>query len=99
MFRNIFKLLKPSLPLLLIPYTLSSYHTFFFWNRKHANLIEGRVFVDVEISNKPCEDRSSIAQLKNINGYAVAVFDGHGGWQVVRFFVIFLVEFLFAGFA
>lgn len=35
-------------------------------------------------SNHPCEDRSDFRQLINYPGYAAAIYDGHGGWQVVR---------------
>ena len=34
--------------------------------------------------NDPCEDRLTIKQLTNVNGYYLAVFDGHGGWQVAE---------------
>lgn len=44
--------------------------------------------VQVEISNSPCEDRSGVMQLTSIDGYAAAVYDGHGGWQVVKMWVI-----------
>lgn len=88
MYRNLFKIFRASLPLLVIPNTLKSYQAFFWEKKKAQNQIEGRVFIDVEVSNKPCEDRSSITQLKNVNGYAVAVFDGHGGWQMVYIFII-----------
>ena len=47
--------------------------------------MDNRVFIDVEVSNKPCEDRSASKQLESIGGYSVAVFDGHGGWQVVKY--------------
>ena len=35
--------------------------------------------------NDPIEDRMSVSQLKNLDGYYAAVFDGHGGWQVADF--------------
>ena len=90
MHRNIFKLFKSSIPLLALTYyTAHPYHNFFWRSKKQPNLIKDRVFLDAEISNKPCEDRSSIQQLKSIDGYAVAVFDGHGGWQVVSYFRYF----------
>ena len=38
----------------------------------------------VNPSNKPCEDRFNCHQLKNLDGYYSAVFDGHGGWQVAE---------------
>lgn len=88
MFRNIGKLLRKPvlLPLLILPYTLKTAHNFWFWSNKKPNLMENRVHINVEISNKPCEDRNAKIQLNNVNGYAVAVFDGHGGWQVVIIF-------------
>ena len=46
------------------------------------NHINSRVHIGVEVSNKPCEDRHAQLQLSGINGYATAVYDGHGGWQV-----------------
>ncbi len=84
MYRNMFKLLRVAVPLVVVPYTLKTYHAFFWSRSKQQNIIDNRVFIDVEQSNRPCEDRSSKIQLKSINGYAVAVFDGHGGWQVVH---------------
>ena len=46
------------------------------------NILDTRVSVLVNPSNQPCEDRFNCAQLKNLDGYYSAVFDGHGGWQV-----------------
>ena len=83
MYRNFFRLFSRSLPLLAFPICLQTHHCF-FWNNKKPNLIDNRVYIDVEVSNKPCEDRSAKKQLSSIGGYAVAVFDGHGGWQVVN---------------
>lgn len=85
MFKNVFKLLRVSAPLLLMsPYLHKSYNCF-FWNTKRANDLNNRIYIDVEVSNKPCEDRSAKIQLKSIGGYAFAVYDGHGGWQVVSY--------------
>lgn len=49
------------------------------------NKLQKRVKILVNASNEPCEDRFNCYQLKNINGYYSAVFDGHGGWQVSQF--------------
>ncbi len=54
-----------------------------FWSKKKPNNSEERIFIHQIVSNKPCEDRYDYRQLKNINAYAAAVYDGHGGWQVV----------------
>lgn len=35
----------------------------FFWNSKKPNQIDDRIHIDVEVSNKPCEDRSAKKQL------------------------------------
>ena len=49
------------------------------------NKLEGR-WNSVEYpANNPIEDRQLIQQLKSIDGYVAAVFDGHGGWQMVHF--------------
>lgn len=95
MYRNIFKLVKSSIPLLALTYyTSHSYQSFFWGSKTKRNIIKDRVFLGAEVSNKPCEDRSAIHQLKGVDGYAVAVFDGHGGWQVV-IFSLFVVPSLF----
>jgi hypothetical protein len=44
----------------------------------------------VEESNFPCEDRKDVLQLTAINGFAAAIYDGHGGWQVVHSFTFSL---------
>lgn len=88
MYRRLLPLFKTALPLLVIPASLESYRAFSFWpSQKAYNRIDNRVFTAVEVSNKPCEDRSAHKQLQSINGYAVGVFDGHGGWQVVLLFL------------
>jgi pyruvate dehydrogenase phosphatase len=38
-------------------------------------------------ANFPIEDRCQGMQLESIDGYAVSVFDGHGGWQMAEFAV------------
>ena len=58
-----------------------------FWSKKKPNNIEERLYFQQINSNKPCEDRYDYRQLKNINAYAAAVYDGHGGWQVVNIIV------------
>lgn len=47
------------------------------------NVIDERVHEIQLESNLPCEDRKDVIQLQSIEGYAAAVYDGHGGWQVV----------------
>lgn len=46
------------------------------------NELEKRVFVLEYPANAPCEDRFNVYQFRKTKGYYVAVFDGHGGWQV-----------------
>jgi hypothetical protein len=50
MYRRLFKLALPSLPiipLIVLPKTLQNYHAF-FWDSKHkTNFIDNRVFIDV----------------------------------------------------
>mmetsp|Transcript_4584 Transcript_4584/g.6958 ORF Transcript_4584/g.6958 Transcript_4584/m.6958 type:complete len:100 (+) Transcript_4584:1050-1349(+) len=48
------------------------------------NKLQSRVEVVVNPSNDPCEDRFNCFQLKNLDGFYSAVFDGHGGWQVAE---------------
>jgi hypothetical protein len=47
------------------------------------NKIDGRISTVEYPSNNPIEDRMVTYQLTSVNGYAAAVFDGHGGWQMV----------------
>lgn len=48
------------------------------------NKLAGRVN-DVEYpANNPIEDRHLFQELTSIQGYVAAVFDGHGGWQMVQ---------------
>lgn len=44
------------------------------------NKSKGRVFTKQYETNQPIEDRVLVSDLKNIDGFMVAVFDGHGGW-------------------
>ena len=44
------------------------------------NNLTSRAQIVVNPSNAPCEDRFNCYQLKNLEGYYSAVFDGHGGW-------------------
>ena len=47
------------------------------------NKVAGRMN-DIEYpANNPIEDRHFVQQLKSVEGYVAAVFDGHGGWQMV----------------
>jgi hypothetical protein len=77
--KSIFTLSLLAAPLLVTqkPYKCA------FWSKKKPNAIDERLFLHQINSNKPCEDRYDYRQLKNINAYAAAVYDGHGGWQVV----------------
>jgi hypothetical protein len=77
--KSIFTLSLLAAPLLVTqkPYKCA------FWSKKKPNTIDERLFLHQINSNKPCEDRYDYRQLKNINAYAAAVYDGHGGWQVV----------------
>ncbi|CDW90803.1 protein phosphatase [Stylonychia lemnae] len=49
------------------------------------NILTNRVFIMQYPANEPCEDRFNCYQLKNIEGYYSAVFDGHGGWQLSEY--------------
>lgn len=74
-------------PVAILPWFVGHQNNCFFWNsgpKLTKNKLENRVHVQVEISNSPCEDRSDVLQLTSIDGYAAAVYDGHGGWQVVK---------------
>ena len=84
MYKNFFKLVGRSLPLLAFPIAMKTSHCF-WWGQPKPNVMGNRVYIDVEVSNKPCEDRSASKQLESIGAYSVAVYDGHGGWQVVNF--------------
>ena len=44
------------------------------------NILSSRAAILLNPSNDPCEDRFNCYQLKNLDGYYQAVFDGHGGW-------------------
>jgi hypothetical protein len=72
-------------PLAFVPWTVMSPQSF-FWRKKTTlkpNVIDERVHEIQLESNLPCEDRKDVLQLQSIEGYAAAVYDGHGGWQVV----------------
>jgi len=74
-------------PVAFLPWEVISPQTFSFpfWGSKlKRNMIDERVHQIVLESNSPCEDRRDVLQLKSIEGYAAAVYDGHGGWQVVK---------------
>ena len=88
-FANIFKLGVRMLPFATIPILLQPQYQSFFWNSLNRNNIDKRFYNHVEVSNNPCEDRSDHLQLSAIDGYAAAVYDGHGGWQVVNYCVNF----------
>jgi len=44
------------------------------------NDLTKRAQILVNESNAPCEDRFNCHQFKNIDGFYMGVFDGHGGW-------------------
>lgn len=52
------------------------------------NKIQDRTTVAEYPANFPIEDRFTSYQLTNTPGYMTAVFDGHGGWQMVHSFPI-----------
>ena len=85
MFKNIFSSKSIfTLSLFAVPVLITQKpYKCAFWTKKKPNNIEERLFLHQINSNKPCEDRYDYRQLKNINAYAAAVYDGHGGWQVV----------------
>ena len=70
-------------PLALLSLTFSNPKAFFWGSKLKQNKMEHRIFTSVLESNLPCEDRKDVLQLTGIEGYAAAVYDGHGGWQVV----------------
>jgi hypothetical protein len=47
------------------------------------NKLEGRINNVEYPANNPIEDRMLTYQLTSYDGYVAAVFDGHGGWQMV----------------
>lgn len=68
----------------------SQIHGFFGSNKPTSpnllrNQMKGRVAAVQYSANNPIEDRYSCSQLKNIQGFAVTVFDGHGGTKVSEF--------------
>jgi hypothetical protein len=76
--------LKSLLPLLAIAPLQT--HCFWPWKAKLSpNILKGRHFSKEEAADSPSEDRSEFYQLTSVDGYAAAVYDGHGGWQVVVF--------------
>lgn len=86
MFKQFLQLGLRLVPLTLLPWYTQVHSNCFFWNRGPSltkNKLENRSHIQVEISNSPCEDRNDTLQLTSIDGYAAAVYDGHGGWQVV----------------
>lgn len=89
MFKNLFSmrtLFKMSLIAGPITLTTRKYECS-FWDKKKPNSMDERLHFQQINSNKPCEDRYDFRQLKNINAYVAAVYDGHGGWQVVIYFL------------
>ena len=86
MFKKFLHLGLRMAPLALVPWYLQVTSNCFFWNSGPSlakNKLDNRTHIQVEVSNSPCEDRNDTLQLTSIDGYAAAVYDGHGGWQVV----------------
>jgi hypothetical protein len=87
MFTHFLKMTLRIAPIAIIPWAISPPQSF-FWSKSNKsfkpNLINERVHQIVLESNFPCEDRRDVLQLTAIEGYAAAVYDGHGGWQVVH---------------
>lgn len=52
-------------------------------NLFQRNLMENRVLARQLAANSPVEDFICAYQLKNAGGYLMAVFDGHGGPELV----------------
>jgi hypothetical protein len=87
-FKKLLQVGLKLMPVALMPWYMQTRSNCFFWNNGPSlarNKLENRSHVQVEISNSPCEDRNDTLQLTSIDGYAAAVYDGHGGWQVVLF--------------
>jgi hypothetical protein len=85
MFKNLIRMGVRFAPVAVLPWLVNT-PSCFFWDSGPsliANKLENRVHINVEVSNSPCEDRNDVLQLTSIDGYAAAVYDGHGGWQVV----------------
>lgn len=57
-----------------------------FGSKLSKNKLQDRVTIAEYPANFPIEDRFLTYQLTNADGYVVAVFDGHGGWQMVMRF-------------
>lgn len=88
-FKKLLQVGLKLMPVALLPWYMQTRSNCFFWNSGPSlvrNKLENRSHIQVEISNSPCEDRNDTLQLTSIDGYAAAVYDGHGGWQVVLFF-------------
>ncbi|CAD8050938.1 unnamed protein product [Paramecium sonneborni] len=85
-FKNNYKSIV--LPLIMIYgchlYMNDETKCFFGSSSLKKNQLDQRVVLLQYAANNPIEDRYKVNQLKNINGYAVSVFDGHGGWQLAE---------------
>lgn len=85
-FRSLFSRHLAKLPLLIAPtvfFQQKEYKCSFWGSNKKTNSMEERLNIQQINSNKPCEDRYDSRQLINFDAYVAAVYDGHGGWQVV----------------
>lgn len=60
--------------------------TFHLFGTDHVqkNKIQGRVNIIQHAANNPIQDRFIIQDIKHLNGYFVAIFDGFGGFHACK---------------